>query len=158
MVTLPKEFYTTAEQEAELDEIYQKELVEKQKEIDAEYKRTRKIPKYRSTMYIDKKERVFFICEKGLETQILWKDASGSVMPTEKQPGGKVYRLDTAADGTGLIKKYCKDYSEFYIKFKSITSGGIAYCAEENIHPAVLECPAHKLIVEDDNKYDLYCL
>ena len=157
MITLPKEFYTTAEQEAELDEIYQKELVEKQKEIDAEYKRTRKIQKYRAGMYIDKKERVFYVCEKGLETQIQWKDASGSSMATQAEPGGKIYKLDTAADGTGLIKKYCSDNPEFYVKFKSITSGGIAYCADNNIHPAVLECEANKLIVEDDNKYDLYC-
>ena len=159
MVTLPKEFYTTAEQEAELHELYQKEVAVKQQELDDEYKRTKNLQKYkyRATMYIHELDRIFFVCEKGLETQVLWKDASGSPMSTEEQPGGKVYKLDRAADGTGLIEKYCKDYPEFYVKFKPISSGGIAYCAEENIYPAVLECPAHKLIVEDDNKYDLYC-
>jgi hypothetical protein len=155
MVTLPKEFYTTAEQEAELHELYQKEVAVKQKELDDEYKRTKNLKnyKYKATMYIHKKERIFFVCEKGVS----WKDASGSSMPTEAQPGGKIYKLDRAVDGTGLIEKYCKEYSEFYVKFKPICRGGIAYCAEENIYPAVLECPTHKLIVEDDNKYDLYC-
>lgn len=154
MIVLPNAFYTTAEQEAELDELYKKEVAVKQKELDDEYKRTRKIQKYRATMYIDEKERVFYVCEKG----VLWKDKLGPDMATEEQPGGKVYKLDTEADGTGLIKKYCSDHSEFFVKFKPICSGGIAYCAKENIHPAILECREHKLIVEDDNKYDLYCM
>jgi hypothetical protein len=153
MIELPTCFYTTAEQEADLQELYEKEVKEKQKQLDDEYKKTKKIQKYRATMYISEKERVFYVCEKG----VLWKDASGVEMASEPQPGGKMYKLDTSADGTGLIEKYCSDHPEFFVKFKAICSGGIAYCAKENIHPAVLECPQHKLIVEDDNKYDLYC-
>lgn len=157
MIVLPDAFYTTAEQEAELQELYKKEVAVKQKEIDLENIKTKRIHKYRATMYIDEKERVFYVCEKGWKTQVFWKDASGVEMASEPQKGGKMYKLDKEADRTGLIEKYCKDHTEFYVKFKAICSGGIAYCAKENIYPSVLECPRHKLIVEDDNKYDLYC-
>lgn len=153
MIVLPDAFYTTAEQEAELQELYEKEVAIKQKELDIEYMRTKKIQKYKATMYISEKERVFYVCEKG----VLWKNASGSPMPTEPQEGGKIYTLDTESDGSGLIEQYCKEYKEFFVKFYPICSGGIAYCAKENVYPAVLECPAHKLIVEDDRKYDLLC-
>jgi hypothetical protein len=182
MIILPNEFYTTAEQEAELDAIYKQEVDKKQKEIDEENKRTKKIHKYRATMYIYEKERVFYISERGYR----WKDANGPLMPTSPQPGGKIYKLDLEADRgfesypgmsegrlgdegfetkiehsgvdeKGLVAKYCEDHSEFYVKFKPICSGGIAYCAKENVYPAYLECAAHKLIVEDDNKYDIYC-
>jgi hypothetical protein len=152
MVSIPPEFYTTAEQEAELDAIYMKAIQEKQKELDTEYGKTKRVQKFTAYGYIHKEKRVFFVCEKG----VFWKDESGPEMPKEKQEGGKIYKLHTELDSTGMIHTFAQKFNAFTVTFDVTGRYGpcVGYCAKDDVYPAVLECEQHKLIVEDENSYD----
>lgn len=147
-------FYTTAEQEAELNDMYKKEVIVKQKELDDERRRTKKIHKYNATAYIHEKDRVFFICEKG----VLWKDENGNKMPTTQQEGGRKYII---AD-VQRYKSFAENNKEFYVKFHVTGKYGptVGYIGiNENIYPFTLVSKdfSEELLLDDEDKYDLIC-
>ena len=145
-------FYTTAEQEAELDEIYQKEVAEKQKEIEAEYKRTNKIYKYNATAYIHKKDRVFFVCEKG----VFWVDFTTGNLTKAAEEGGKTYCFENDS----RVKEFINKYKEYYVRFHVTTKYGptVGYVGmNERIFPATFEANGDTVLIDTEDNYDIIC-
>lgn len=144
------EFYTTAEQERFFEEEYQQLLKVKQAEIDAHPTQPQK---FTARAHIHQPHRIFVVSNDGTVS------LRRRPCPTGPVPGGGTYSLDTAF--TAQILAFQKAHPEYTVTF--IPSGRygpcVYYCgAKRSVMPASLIAPSgEKLVVEDEDKYDIGC-
>jgi len=146
------EYFSSEEQENSFDKKYKELIIQKQKEIDALQKETKKIQKYTAYAYIDELPRVFFI-----QDGLVYLD--GTLCPTHPVQGGKRYVLDR--DFTDKIHEFLNKYRSYKVVFYPSGKYGPTthYCSYKDVVPAKMIAPEnYELSVEDESKYDILCL
>jgi hypothetical protein len=148
------EYFTSKTQEKALDAIYQEKIIDKQKMIDRIAKRTESIPKYKAKAYVKEEERVFIV-EDG--KVYLGEIKDENLCPNTQEEGGKRYILDSNFDYCTI--PFINKYKTYKVTFNPSGKYGptVLYHSSLGACPAVLEATDGKtIIVEDENKYDLY--
>ncbi len=143
-------FYTTAEQEAELDLEYKRQLTRKQTELDEVEKRTGKLQKFTAYGHIHKPDRVFYV----RNGNVFYGDKE---MPSERVPGGGVYTFDTYF--SKQIAEFCRKHATYKVVFKPHGKYGpcVGYIGSPGSMPAHLIADTEELVADNDDAYDLLC-
>ena len=143
-------FYTTKEQEADLEAEYKRQIAIKQAEIDETERRTGKIQKFTAYGHVDKPDRVFHV----LEGRVLYGDQEMPLAPVE---GGKTYTFDTRY--SKQIAEFCKKHSTYKVIFRPHGKYGpcLHYIGSPGSMPAHLIAGDDVLEADNDKAYDLIC-
>ena len=147
------EYFTSKSQEKALDEIYQENIIKKQKDIDRIAKRTDSIPKFKAKAYVKQEERIFLV-EDG--KVYLGEVKEENLCPLALEEGGKCYRLDSNFEYNTI--PFIKKYKTYKVTFNPSGKYGptVYYFTKIEACPALLEAPdGKKILVEDESKYDL---
>ena len=147
-------YFTSEAYEKALDEEYMDKIKRKQAEIDEDYRKTKKIPKFTAYAHICKLERVFCVEEDG-------KVYCSEVAPENECPkqlvsGGKEYILDSNFDF--YIMNFLNKHKRYRVIFDVDGKYGptCCYCSSIGALPARMESYDGEILnVEDENKYDL---
>jgi hypothetical protein len=144
-------YYTTADQEAALSKIYADAIAEKQAEIDAAERRTRKPTKFTAYAHVSKPPILF--------------DVSGSQVtlegygPCQSTPteGCGTYTTDPSFDEQ--IAAFLSRHAAYRVIFKPSGRYGptIGYCSVGMPATFISEDGADTLHAEDEDKYDILC-
>lgn len=148
------DYYTTYEQEKQLEADYNQQIQQKKKELEALEKQTGVIQKYTAYAHVHKPQRIFHI-----QDGIPYLEIQGTLYPCPEKSQHK-YSLDP---------RFQKSITEFMAEAKTnykvifLPSGRygptIVYCADKNVIPATLIAPnGITLTVEDEDKYDVCVL
>jgi len=169
-------FYTTEEQERLLDLNYNNAVEAKQKEIDELEKRTKEPHKYRAGAYFQQDPRIFYvdsnskifilINDKLTEcfSKINFENASiNNEIVTESELNGRIYKTDKDFDLK--VKEFISRHDSYYVRFYiHKMSSQMQYCSGDDSEiPAEIYSeklgsdnqPEEKIILEDEDKYDL---
>ena len=148
---MPFHYYTTAEQEAALANIYQDALAVKQAEIDETQRRTRKIPKFNARGHVSKQPRVFDVSG----TQITLEGFGPC--PSAQEAGGASYTTDPSFDDK--VATFLRIHAVYRVIFYPDGHYGptVGYCSIGMPATFISEDGADTLHAEDDDKYDLLC-
>ena len=146
-------FYTTEEQERRLQEVYSRNLVIKQAEIDERARATGRIQKYTAYAHVLRESRVFIV-----EDGVIYFGAVGEAhkCPDGSVSGGRVYRCDERyADA---ICEFVKRNSNYTVVFKPDGRYGptVSYCGPGI--PAYFTGINDELVADDEDNYDICCL
>ncbi len=143
-------FYTTAEQEAELDAEYKRQLARKQAELDEIEKRTGKLQKFTAYGHIHKPDRAFYV----RDGHVFYGDKEMPFTPVE---GGKTYTFDTHF--SKQIAEFCKKHNTYKVVFKPHGKYGpcVGYIGSPGSMPAHLIADTEVLDADNDDAYDLLC-
>ena len=146
------EYFTSAEQEKELTQIYNARIKKKQQELDADEERTRRIQKFTAKGHISKPARVFCVQGKDVYFQEVAPD---NLCPERLEKDGDRYCLD--GDFKEKIKDFQQRHSNYNVIFLPSGKYGptVDYCAKNRVFPARLEADGEVLEVEDEDKYDI---
>jgi hypothetical protein len=144
-------FYTTAEQEADLEAEYKRQLAVKQAEIDEVEARTRKIQKFTAYGHVHKPDRVFDV----RDGHVFYR---GLEIPTGPVEGGDVYTFDTHF--SKQIAEFCKKHSAYKVVFKPHGRYGpcLGYIGSPGSMPAQLIAVTGEVLdADNEDAYDLLC-
>jgi hypothetical protein len=146
------EYFTSKSQEKALDAIYEERVKSKQLEINENAKRTATIPKYKAKAYVKQEERIFIV-EDG--KVYLGEVKDDNLCPSTLEEGGKCYKLDSNFDYCTI--PFINKYKSYKVTFNPSGKYGPTIIYYSSYYPAILEAAdGTKLLVEDENKYDLY--
>lgn len=150
-------YYTTLEQEKILNEIYNRNIEIKKKELKILENKTKKINKYTAYAYVHRPKIVFCVENDG---SIYFDDVKPENKCLNKlMPGGKCYILDE--DFKNEIENFIEKYDRYKVIFYPDGTYGptLSYCINTVATPAILESyTGEKINIEDDNKYDIIAL
>lgn len=146
------EYFTSAEQEKELTQVYNAWIKKKQQELDADEERTRRIQKFTAKGHIQKPARVFCVQDGNI---YLNEVAPENLCPKRLEKDGERYCLDS--DFEEKIKDFMQRHSNYKVIFFPSGKYGptVDYCAQNRVYPARLEADGKILEVEDEDKYDI---
>ena len=146
------EYFTTADQEKGLTQIYNAWIKKKQQELDADEERTRRIQKFTAKGHIQKPARVFCVQDGNVYFQEV---APENLCPKGLEKDGDRYCLDS--DFEKKIEDFLQRHSNYTVIFFPSGKYGptVDYCAKNRVFPAILEADGEILEVEDENKYDI---
>ena len=167
MLARMQSFYTTPEQEEELERIYEQKIQEKQDEINKEtiehkQKNPKYIQKYTARAFVDKEPRTFVVRSTGITlnnkptpTSI---SASTEIEPVDTQvKGGKVYYPDKRFQEG--IEAFIQKHPEYTITFYLTSKYGptIDYTGD-GLVCFLLATTGEQLFVEDPDAYEIAVL
>ncbi len=143
-------FYTTAEQEAKLEKKYEKEVLEKQREMDASKRRN----KYTSRAFIHRPDVCFFVdLDAG---KVIYDAKEGENAPKESLKGGKTYTIDYQMHAK--LESWSQKHKKYWIRFCVTGKYGptIDYCGGKDVYPCVLEAETGEtLSLDDEDNYSI---
>ena len=147
-------FYSTAEYEKILKDKYEFAIKKKQEEIDENFRKTKRIPKFTAYAHIFRPERIFCVEEDG---KVYFEEVMPeNICPNEKVNGGEKYILDSNFDYQ--IMKFLEKYKRYKVVFFPDGHYGptCCYCSSIGAIPARLESyDGEVLLADDDSKYDI---
>jgi hypothetical protein len=149
------EYFTSKAQEKVLDAIYQEKIIDKQKEIDENAKRTNSIPKYKAKAHVKEEERVFIVVNVKV---YLGEIKEENLCPNTQEEGGKRYILDSNFDYCTI--PFINKYKSYKVTFNPSGKYGptVYYFTKIGACPALLEAPdGTKILVEDESNYEILC-
>ena len=146
------EYYTTAEQEKALVLEYKRQIDKKQKEMDEEEKKTKKIQKYTARAHTFKPIRVFVV-ENGVV--YLNEVKTENICPQSLEKDGDKYCLDE--DFKEAITRFISKHQTYSVTFFPSGRYGpcVDYISKNRVFPARLDANGYSLQVEDEEKYDI---
>ena len=147
-------FYTTPEQEEELERIYEQKVKEKQIELDKEtleLKRTNPtyIVKYTAYAHVDKEPRTFKVRKVNITF-------NNQIIPLTHQEGGQTYFPDKRFQE--CVEEFIQNHPEYDITF--YVTGKYGPCMNYIADGFVCFLRAvtgERLFVENDDAYDIGC-
>ena len=147
--------YTTESIEKLIDEKYNQELINKQKELDDKQKRTGKLNKYTARVYVNKPDRVFHVKDDEIFVEINGELVKINNRPSQK---GGVYCTDPEFDEQ--LIEFIKSHPNYKITFNVAGRYGttIYYCSGPNVYPSFIESNNLVLFMENEDNYDIGCL
>jgi hypothetical protein len=149
------EYFTSKSQEKALDEIYQANIIKKQKEIDENAKRTKSIPKFKAKAHVKEEERIFLVEDGKIYLGEIKED---NLCPQILEEGGKCYRLDSNFDYYTI--PFINKYKTYKVTFNPSGKYGptVYYFTKIDACPALLEAQdGTKILVEDESNYEILC-
>ncbi len=112
-------FYTSAETESKLKDMYQKHLEQKQKKLDETEKKTGILSKYTALALVKQPQREFYVADRS----VYYKSHDTFIKsPQEDEEGGGVYSLEP-----GLLK-YVELFQSRHPTFRVVFEPCIYYC------------------------------
>lgn len=150
MTSIFHTFYTSAETEAKLADMYRKHLQQKQKKLDDAERKTGVISKYTAVALVKQPQREFYV----MDGCVYYKSHDLFVKaPKEAEEGGGMYKLEP-----GMLK-YVELFQSRHTTFRVVFEPSIHYTGDAC--PATLySIPGDDYIpeilnIEDESNYEL---
>jgi hypothetical protein len=109
-------FYTSAETERRLNDIYEKHVQQKQKKLDEREQKTGEISKYTARALVKIPHREFYVMADGVVYYKSHDTFLKCPKEQEQEEGGGVYKLEPSL--LGAVKRFQSRYTTFRVVFE----------------------------------------